>query len=154
MPFSSKRQINDTCNFFFFTSNCKKDHYVSLSFVNLGESKWCHLLPGFQSLLKGRVNSLSRQIQCIIHNPLRKKLKRLFSPVMVIGKISLWCEPLFGPVTCRWGAFSSTSAGQGRWWTGPRRERRTWACVSSPECQGPASPSPPTRGTSAFLGFF
>lgn len=57
------------CLLFLFTSNCKSDHYVSLSFINPGECKWSHLLPDFHSFLNGRINSVSWQIQCIIHNP-------------------------------------------------------------------------------------
>lgn len=76
----------------------------------------------------------------------------LFSPVTVIYKISILRENLSGAVTCKWGVSSSTWACRGRWRSHRRRGPHTWACASCLECPSPASPSPPARGTSAFLG--
>ena len=120
--------------FFFFTSNCKSDHYVSLSFRNLGECKRSHFLPDFQSFLNGRINNTSWQIQCIIDNPVWKKIGDNISPVIVINKISILYQHLFRPITCKWGHFFSTWAGQERCWSNQHQELHIWVYASPPEC--------------------
>ena len=84
--------------FLFFTSNCKNYHYVCLSFIDPGECKWSHLLPDCQSFLNGRINSISWQIQCIIHNPVWKKIEDTISPVIVIYKPQYYVKISLDPL--------------------------------------------------------
>ena len=110
MPFFNKTTPDQWKHFIYYL--WVQSHYVSFSFIDPEEPKWHHLLPEVAELSEWQNQHVSRQIQCIIHNSIRKKKKieGTISPVTVIYKISvlrvksLWTHHL-------WDEFSSVSLG-------------------------------------------
>lgn len=58
------------------TSKCKKDHDVSLAFINLPESQKTHITPDLKSFLKYIVNFLTLHVRSVIKDSVLKKERK------------------------------------------------------------------------------
>lgn len=65
------------------TSKCKKDHDVSLAFINLPKSQKTHITPDLKSFLKCVVNILTLHVRSVIEDSvLEKDRKTSLTPLL------------------------------------------------------------------------